>query len=539
MNLKSSNNKFLLLQEISTSTNTNLLNQQGLAFINEELYEESLSCFERSFYIDQKLQGFLIIKGVLLYKLNRLKESIKCYDEFLSNNPQSVDAFKSRGLSFAKLGNYSKALEDFNKALSINSHDADALNNQGLTFVELKRYEEALDCYNKVLSTDPNNIISLNNKGIALQKTDLSEEAYDCYAKILLIDPCNIDALNNVGITLVELKRYKEALVCYNKAFSLNPNCSENLYSKSYLLLLTGYLQEGFKLYENRWHVESFKAKIRYFEQPLWLGEEDLSGKTLLIYPEQGFGDCIQMFRYIKALENLNVKVILEANKDLCELFSDNVNNTSVIFLSYPFSDFDYHCPMMSLPLAFKTSLNSITSPDSYIKASPLLVNKWKKKLPKKTKPFIGLVWSGSSTYKKDHLRSIPFSELTFLFGEEFQFISLQKEVPANDLEELQSNKNIIHLGNQIKDFSDTAALIDLMDLVITIDSSTAHLSGAMGKPTWILTRYNPDWRWLTSCDNSPWYNSVTLFRQNSKNFWTDVLVKVQEKLLSNNSSLN
>jgi tetratricopeptide (TPR) repeat protein len=473
----------------------------------------------------------LFSKGVSFDKEQKYEEALTCYDKILSMSFSSKDILRNKAFILFKLERYDDSLNCFEQILSSDPSDINALSNKITLLIKFKKYKEALSCCKKASSIDPSNQLLLATQAYILSELNEYEKALSYYNKLTAITPNDTELLNAKGLVFTNLFQYENALKTFNQALSLDPKTPEASFNKSLILLLKGKVEEGFKLYEQRWNTRLNPSKKINLTQPLWIENQDSSNKTLLIYPEQGFGDSIQMFRYINKLEKTNNKVILMVYKPLKELFSSNVKNTHIICKDDPIPDFDYQCPTMSLPLSFNTSLDNIFSPISYIKASPKKVNHWKDLLPKKTKPFIGIIWSGKSSYKHDKNRSIPFSKITSLFRDDLQFISLQKDISEHDSNIIKSNDNILHFGDQLKDFSDTAALTEHMDLIITVDTSVAHLSGAMGKPTWILTRFSPDWRWLLDRDDSPWYKSVKLFRQNSPNAWDDVLLKIKNEL--------
>ena len=279
----------------------------------------------------------------------------------------------------------------------------------------------------------------------------------------------------------------------------------------------------GFIDYEWRWKLEKNKLDQRIISKPLWLGKDSLKGKTILLHSEQGLGDSIQFCRYASLVKNLGAKVLLEIPEHLTHLLKNLDGVDILIEKGNSLPSFDYHCPLMSLPIAFNTELNSVPNSDAYLKASEAKIEIWSKLLGLKTKTRIGLVWSGNANHKNDRNRTISLQELVEILPTQLEFICLQKEIRINDKENLE-NSCIKHYEKQIIDFSDTAALCHLMDLVICVDTSAAHLAGAMGKPTWILLPYVPDWRWLLDRDDSPWYNSVKLYRQNEDRAWAPVL---------------
>jgi tetratricopeptide (TPR) repeat protein len=472
-------------------------------------------------------------KAVSFYKNGELDKSIHLANLILDLDSRNHQFLNLLGSIYFLKNNFKKALGYVDKALLVKPLSSVYLNTKSIILAELGEYEKSLTICSKTIKLSPGKLCYLGNKSKILKLLGRYEESISICKDCLLIMPDNVDFLNTQAGALAALGKFEESFFYYDKAFSINSNYTMGLYNKSLYLMLSGRIKEGLELYENRWNLKELKLKKKYFKKPLWLGDQSISGKRLLVYSEQGLGDMIQMYRYLAELENLGIQVILESHKSLKNLFSDNAKNVHVVCKGDALNedDFDYYCPMMSLPLAFKTDVNSIISSPFYIKSSQDLLEKWRKKLPKKTKLFIGLVWAGSSDYKGDRLRSVSFLQFTSLFREDVQFVSLQKEISSSDFEDLKENNQVLHFGEQLRDFSDTAALVECMDLVITVDTSVAHLSGAMGKPTWILTRKIPDWRWLLERDDSPWYPTVKLFRQSSRDDWSDVVLKIKSEL--------
>jgi ADP-heptose:LPS heptosyltransferase len=279
------------------------------------------------------------------------------------------------------------------------------------------------------------------------------------------------------------------------------------------------------------------KGFVRHFKQPLWLGKELLKDKIILIHAEQGLGDSIQFCRYISMIEGFEPKkIILEAPKALVSLLSTLKNNFTIIEQGNTIPDFDLHCPIMSLPNAFKTSVATIPADVPYLFAEEIKNKQWKNKLGLKTKPRVGIVWSGSLDHKADHYpasrRNISLRKLSSLFKLPLEFHLLQKEVRNEDNLALNSLAQINCHQDELIDFSDTAALVMQMDLVISICTSVAHLAGSLGVKTWVLLPYSADFRWMLDRSDSPWYPTATLFRQPEIGDWESVIDQVVIALL-------
>ena len=385
--------------------------------------------------------------------------------------------------------------------------------------------------YKKLLNYLPDNTLLLTNLGTIARQKGRLEDAVRIIGKSLQINSNQPNALNNRGNALKDLKRLDEALASYDRAIALNPDYAEAYWNKSLLKILIGEYLEGWKLYEWRWKKEPQINSLRAYHQPLWLGDESIFHKTLLIYPEQGFGDYIQCIRYAALVEQLGAKVILEVPSRLLTLCSTLKGQPILIENGKPLPSFDYRCPVMSLPLALKTTVETVPAQIPYLYADDQRKKRWNEKLGNKTVTRIGLVWSGSTTHKNDHNRSLLLNQLTSLLELPFEFHSLQKEIREIDVKTLTDFPKIHQHQDDQRDFSDAAALIDEIDLVISVDTAVAHLSGAMGKKTFILLPYSPDYRWMLDRADSPWYPTATLFRQPAMGDWDSVISEIRQLL--------
>jgi Glycosyltransferase family 9 (heptosyltransferase) len=267
--------------------------------------------------------------------------------------------------------------------------------------------------------------------------------------------------------------------------------------------------------------------------QPLWLGEAPLAGKTILLHDEQGFGDAIQFVRYVPLVAARARKVILEVQRPLKSLFSGIAGASLILGRGEELPAFDCHCPLVSLPLAFKTRLDTIPATVPYLSASDDRIIKWKPRLPRSGKRRIGMAWAGSQAFKGDRTRSIGLPRLSpLLAAAGVEFYGIQRELREGDRKILESHPHVVHLGDTITDFDDTAAIISLLDLVISSDTSVVHLAGALGKPLWILLQYAADWRWLLDRGDSPWYPTARLFWQPEMGDWESVVARVGRELM-------
>lgn len=338
-------------------------------------------------------------------------------------------------------------------------------------------------------------------------------------------------AINNLGLILQAQGRHHEASACYREAIALDPGYASAHFNEGLCRLLTGDFEAGWREHEWRWSVEPFRNEIRDFARPLWLGESSVAGRSVLLHADQGLGDTVQFCRYVPLLAARGATVVLEVQPPLESLLAPLAGASRVLARGEPLPPFDCHCPLLSLPLAFDTRLASVPAQIPYLRADPLRVDKWRARLGACRSPRVGLAWSGRIAHGNDRNRSIALAKMSRLLTPGAQFVSLQKDLRAGDKPVLDERTDILHFGDELDDYADTAALIELMDVVIAVDTSVAHVAGAMGKTTWILLPFNPDWRWLLDREDSPWYPTARLFRQPAHGDWDAVLEGVARAL--------
>jgi hypothetical protein len=314
----------------------------------------------------------------------------------------------------------------------------------------------------------------------------------------------------------------------------LRPDFADGHFNAALCLLLTGDFERGWKEYEWRWQTAYMETEQRAFAQPRWTGAEDISGKTIFIYAEQGFGDTLQFCRYIPQLAARAGRVVFEVQRPLLDLMSSLAGDAHIIGRGDELPQFDLHCPLLSLPLAFGTRLDNIPADIPYLAASEAQSNAWRERLGRRTGPRVGLVWAGDprkwlpNAHRIDRQRSVTFDRLApILQVPGCEFHSLQKgEHASAQLRDSPLRHLVLDWTDQLDDFSDTAALVAQLDLIITVDTAVAHLAGALGKPFWVLNRHNTCWRWPRSRDDSPWYRTPRLFRQDENRDWTGVIAR-------------
>jgi lipoprotein NlpI len=448
--------------------------------------------------------------------------------------PFNPDQLYQRALTLHHAGKLADAEGLYKTLLDYFPQQVEILTTLGIVLLQQGRSEAGFQQLKKSLSINPNQPAALYNMAVELQKLTSLEEAIDCYNQTLKLNPQDINALINRGNTLKDLKQYNAAIASFESALALQPNIPSAHWNKALTHILLGEYEQGWKEYEWGWQCGE-RGETRKYVQPKWLGDESIAGKTILIHPEQGFGDLIQFCRYVPMLEKLGAKVLLEAPASLVELMATLSPTVTVIKQGEPLPAFDIVCPVMSLPFALKTTLETIPAKTPYLSVNDAKKQYWQEKLGTRNKPRIGIVWSGSMTNKIDNnpcaRRNIPLEQLKPLFELPFEFHVIQKDIRPEDQPILETLSQLHCHQEELKNFADTAAIIQEMDLVISVCTSVAHLSGALGHKTWVMLPYSADYRWMLNEKYSLWYPSVELIRNKEIGDWSDVIQKTIQQI--------
>jgi tetratricopeptide (TPR) repeat protein len=468
--------------------------------------------------------------ATVLWKQQRLTEAETCYRTALALQPDYAEAWDNLGTVLKVLGKPDEAITHYRRAIAANPNYPEAHNNLGTALLEQERAHEAIACYRNALSLKPDYPEAHFNLGNAIWELGQPDPAVACYRTAIALRPNDTDASLNLGTALKELGRLDEAAACYRDVLALEPQHPEAHCNLGIVLLAQGKLAAGWQEHEWRWQTPQLIKARRDFTQPQWRGGA-ASGRTLLIHAEQGFGDTIQFCRYTEQAAARGLRVILEVQPPLVRLLQGLPGTDRVLGRGEALPAFDLHCPMLSLPMAVGVTLENICGVAPYLQADPAQVAAWQKRLAEMTGPGlrVGLVWAGNprshsrSLAAVDRRRSLPAGRLTALFkAPGLQFFSLQKAGPSAP-DELP----LIDVMDEMQDFADTAALIANLDLVISVDTAVAHLAAALGKPVWLLDRFDACWRWFTGRRDSPWYPSLRLYRQPQPGDWDSVLAQV------------
>lgn len=469
--------------------------------------------------------------GVALQALGRYDEALACYNRALALKPDIADAYNNRGVVLRQLRRYPEALADFDRVLMLDPDRAATHYNRAIALKEIRHREAALASVERALALMPDHAEAHNERGAILQSLNRYEEALAEHDHSLTLNPALSATHCQRGVALHFLGRYREALDSHDRAIALAPDDPYGYWNKAMLLLLLGRYEEGWRLYEWRWRRDEMRGQQRHADRPLWLGEADIAGKTLLVHAEQGLGDSLQYCRYLPLLRARGIDVVFEAPAALVEICASLGGDIAVVAKDGPLPAFDYQCPVMSLPLAFGTTLADIPAPPAYLTADEARCRQWAERLGPAKGLRVGIAWSGNAAQANDHNRSLMLAQLAPLLAVDVQWHSLQKDVRAVDLPLLAELPTLHDWRDELGDFMDTAALMMQMDLVISVCTSVAHLAAALGRPTWVMLPHVADQRWLVGRDDSPWYPTVRLFRQPGFGEWPQVVQRVADTL--------
>jgi len=500
--------------------------KRGIAFSKLMRYDDAIASFDKAIQMKPDSPQAYNSRGNSLQALRRFDEAIESYSRAIVLKADYAMAYANRGNAFQWLQRYDEAIDSYGKAIALKPDYVDAYNNRGTAFKQLKRFDEALADFDNAIALLPDRAELYSNRGNALQELKLFDHAIESYNIAISLSPDRAKPYSNRGVALRELGRFDEAIESFNKALALKQDYDEAIWNRALVYLQTGRFDLGWRDYEAR-KKKRQPVGNRRFEKPEWLGQSEIFGRTILVHWEQGLGDVIQFCRYIRLLNDAGATVLFAPQKELESLMRRLDAHARIVNPDVDRLEFDLHCPLLSLPLAFRTDLSSVPNA-IYLSADRERLGRWADRLGKKSRPRIGVVWRGNPI--PDSNRSIALDRFGRLLGSPIEFISLQKEV--TDVERAWlTDARVLHLGDEISDFSDTAALCVLVDLVISVDTSVAHLAGALGVPVWVLLTAVPDWRWLLDREDSPWYPSMRLFRQKTRGDWGSVLQRVEKEI--------
>jgi tetratricopeptide (TPR) repeat protein len=549
------------------------ISNKGQAFRLLGQFDKAIACFRDATLIDPSFVDAHRSLGQVLWSMLQFEEAIASYSVVLKYQPTDIVSLLHRGICLSNVRQFDKAFSDFKRIISFVPDHAEAHARAANALNELEKFRAALEYANAAIALDSKNpewvgfkckaLIGLDRPRDALKEVDLMiklgakedlylmwqgtchielhefEKAEEIYSRMIRKLPESGFWYFNRGVALAKQRRYLEAVSSYDEAIVRDATLATAYWNKSLCTLVQGD-PRGWELYEWRWKLPSGGPALANQPKhiPKWHGYEEIRGKRILLSAEQGFGDTLMFCRFAPLVKDMGAIVDIGVPKPLRRVISTLQKIDEVIDSHHKGAEkaYDFYCPLMSLPRILGTSFDDLPYGNSaYLRSDPQLVNKWRDMLDVATnrsgKPRIGLMWGGRKVISLGS-RSVNLEALLSLVSDRFDFISLQKELPDGDAETLQTTK-IHHFGEQQDDFADAAAMIALVDLVITIDTSIAHLAGALGKETWVLLQFDSEWRWLQERDDSPWYPHTKLFRQSVPGDWSEVVGRVHAEMLS------
>jgi tetratricopeptide (TPR) repeat protein len=549
---------------------------RGEAQQKAQLYEAAAASYDATLRLKPEHADAWNNRGNAYHALGQHERALESYDKAIELNPAKASFHNNRGLALKDQGNNALAIACFEQAIALQSDYGLAHFNLGLSLFALGLYEEAaarhaeairlmpghapshwgradalrasgdyeasLASYNAALALEPGRADIYNNRGLLLHVWGKHDEALTDFETATRLDPGHADAHCNRGMALEALGHYAQALGHYETAIAHSPQHAAAHFNHALCHLTLGHYRNGWHEYEWRWQTEQLRSSQLHCIPPLWSGNDSLQGQRILLHAEQGLGDSLQFCRYLPMVAQLGATPIVQVQAPLASLMRTISGVSQVVVAGEALPEFDFHCPFMSLPLAFGTTLETVPGGRRYLSPSRDKSLLWQERLGTKRLPRVGLVWAGAPHTSRavqrpvDVRRSIHLAKFAALSTPEVEFFSLQKGEPAaSQLRELEragwNGPRLADFTGELSDFEDTAALVDQLDLVISVDTSVVHLAGALGKPVWLLNRFDTCWRWMTERDDSPWYPTMKIFRQPAEGDWDSVIASVQAEL--------
>ncbi|OYV94189.1 MAG: hypothetical protein B7Z73_02960 [Planctomycetia bacterium 21-64-5] len=510
------------------------MNNLGNALSQQGKRAEAAKCFERATKIDSQFADAYNNLGNVLRELGRHAKAIAAFERALAIRPKFAEAHNNLGIAWSARRNYDQALACYAEALRLWPDYAAAHNNRGIALANRGDWADAIVNYRRALELKPDYAEAMNNLGIVLSQQGEYEEAIALYKRAIELKPDYAEAFSNMGITLTECRRIDEALEGYAQALEHKENYPDARMNRALSYLIRGDFERGWREYEWRWKCKDFNA--RKFGKPAWDGSP-LHGRRIMFHAEQGFGDTFQFIRYARLVkERYDCTVILWCPKQLVPLVREIPYIDEVTIEGEPIPEIDVHLPLLSLPMVFGTTVETVPGEVPYLYAKPELIERWRKELSYIGALKIGIAWKGNPRYRGDRHRSIPlerFAPLADIPG--VRLIGLQKGLGTEQIAQLNDRFSLTELpasrDEAAGSFMDTAAILKNIDLVISCDSSLTHLAGGLGVPVWLAQSLASDWRWLLNRDDSPWYPALRIFRQKTLGDWEEVFERMAGEL--------
>jgi tetratricopeptide (TPR) repeat protein len=512
-------------------THADALCNRGLVLQQLQRPEAAAASFEQALALRPDDADLHVSLAEVLIALGRHQAAIGHFERAIALRPQPAILHHALGMALAAGGRHEAALIAYDRAIALQPAFPEALSNRGNALKALGRLPEALASHEQALALRPDLAAIHVNLGHVLRELDRLPQARVAFERAIALQPDLADAHSALGLVLERMGHFAEATGSYDRAIALRPGYPQARFNRALISLLLGDYPLGWAEYEARWQDDPAALAPRRYPQPLWLGQAPLAGRTILLHAEQGLGDTLQFCRYVPVVAAMGARVVLEVQRPLAGLMRGLAGVDQLIEQGQPVPPIDWQCPLMSLPLALKTTLDSIPLAQGYLRADPQRVVAWRERLGPAQSPRVGMVWSGSTTQGNDPSRNLSLAQLLAHLPAGLACVSLQKEIAATDRPLLAAHPHILDVSASLADFSDTAALCECCDVIISVDTSVAHLAGALGKPLHVLLPWVPAFRWLLDREDSPWYASARLHRQGPDRQWAPVLTRLAAAL--------
>lgn len=516
----------LALDPQHAGAHTNL----GAALYASQRIDEAIVHYRRAIELEPRKAEAHNNLGVVFHDLGEHESAIECYDQAIAIAPDYLDACVNLGSALKALGNYAKAVECYRRVLEKMPTCAEAHNNLGVVLQSAGSFDEAAESYQRAIELRPDYAEAYSNSASLLRETGRLGEAADKYRAAVQLQPDLVEAHVGLADTLSDMNAPADAMREYARALSIAPNHAEARFARSLAMLRAGDFERGWDEFEWRWKT----PQLRHRELPAarWNGEP-LEGQTILIHAEQGLGDTIQFARYLRLVKQRGGSVIFACQRELHPLFDGVAGIDDIATLGEPLPEFDFHASLLGLPRTFGTSLETIPNDVPYLRANTPRVDRWQQELSQISGKKVGICWQGNPDYRRDHFRSFPLAYATRLAAQgDITLVSLQRR--GEELSAAPTVRDGVVFFQEVDEdgaFVDTAAIISNLDLVISCDTSVAHLAGAMGVTTWVALESAADWRWLADREDSPWYPTMRLFRQTTLGDWNAVFDRMADAL--------
>lgn len=497
---------------------------RAAAHQNRGEYAKAGAIYKEILRFDPQNTSALFDFGMLSQKLDSPEHALLFFTKTLEIDKEHVSAYVERGHLLRKSNRFEEAFNDYSLALKIDPYSFEALVGRGLLFGHISQFENAIKDFDRAIELKPNSSDTLYNRALAHTKLGKVKLSINDYSSAINFNPNHYQAYNNRGLAYREMKAFKKAIQDFNQSVTIKPEFACGFWNKALTHMMIGDYKTAWQLYEYRWKSPSFTSPERNFTKPIWLGKESINKKTILLHSEQGLGDSLQFCRYINKFHGVGCTVLLEIERPLMQIMTCLLPKEQIFQKGTKLPDFDFHCPLGSLPLAFDTTIDTVPYPFAYLQPAPERTQWWRDYLGERKKPRVGLAWQGNPAHPKDYKRSIRLDTIIHKLSPKFDWYSLHLNISHEDQKLFDQNAHLTHFGNLVGDFAETAAMCTNLDMVISVDTSIAHLGGAVGCPVHLLLSETADARWHYFGSSSPWYDSVTLHRKSLHREWSHLI---------------